>query len=125
MGRKIYQPEIRENSIDLLKILKETISDDVQEFKELNYEEDAIDIISQHLTNEFIKGDISLNEMDISENVIDNIIGEIIFNESIQNLKKEGYLDSFDDDESFFLTKKGKMLGEILMKKEKKNESME
>ena len=115
---KIYQPIVIEKCDIILESLTEFFED---------YEIESLDFAKKYLcdklTDKFILGELDEEEEDslflFTEEEFEVILKELIAGSVLYDLKKKGYVESYEDDttdEMFFLTKKGKKF----LKEEKK-----
>lgn len=94
----IYKPEIIEQADAVLELMKE----------EIEITEGAREDLCILLTKKLIDG--TLNEgvqVFGSEDELIGFIGLCKVRQDLAELQRKGLIDSYDDDESFFLTKKG------------------
>lgn len=102
-----YQPFIIKQAEEVLELLKEDI--------EVN--DQANEDLCIILTKKFIDG--TLNEgsqVFSSTEELDRFINLCLARQDLTSLKAKGLIDTYDDDESFFLTKKGKEIAEKMFK---------
>lgn len=110
-----FQPSIIETATAIVEGLKESgffIEEDVRDFKE------AHKMICEALTQKFIRD--SSNDEYFTEDEFSDLLGMIVANDVILRLKSKGIINSYGDEnveEVFFLTNKGKLIGEELKEK--------
>jgi hypothetical protein len=108
---KIYQPIIIERVREMIEILTEThfFSD-----YELENTEFAETYLLDKLTEKFISGEYDMEEDEFfEEEEFETVLREIVAGTILYDLKKKGFVESYDDEiteELFFLTEKGKKL---------------
>jgi len=107
---KIYQPFILEKMNEILDVLDETNFFEDHELEDRDF---AKKHISDILTEKFINGQIDSDSVDIfTEDEFGVMLKEIIAGTVLLELKKKGYVNSYEDDnteEIFFLTEEGKI----------------
>ena len=108
---KIYQPIIIERVTEMIEILTEThfFSD-----YDLENTEFAETYLLDKLTEKFISGKYDMEEDEFfEEEEFETVLREIVAGTILYDLKKKGFVESYDDEiteELFFLTEKGKKL---------------
>lgn len=108
---KIYQPIIIERVAEMIEILTEThfFSD-----YDLENTEFAETYLLDKLTEKFISGKYDMEEDEFfEEEEFETVLREIVAGTILYDLKKKGFVESYDDEiteELFFLTEKGKKL---------------
>lgn len=108
---KIYQPIIIERVDEMIEILTEThfFSD-----YDLDSNEFAKTYLLNKLTEKFISGEYDMEEDELfEEEEFETVLREIVAGTILEELKKKGLVDSYDDEkteEMYFLTEKGKKL---------------
>jgi hypothetical protein len=117
---KIYPPAVEEHAINLIEGLRESGFFDDYEIKNFDYINERIRDV---LTEKFIDGvlDEEFEEM-FNEEEFEQLLKELIAGSILYELKNNGLVNSYDDDdteEMFFLTEKGK---EYLTKETKKDD---
>jgi hypothetical protein len=109
--KKIYQPFIIEKSKHIIGLLEESNFFNDYEIEDTSF---AQDYISNILTEKFITGDFDFDEITheiFTENEFDSLLKNIIAGSVLEQLKKKGMVDSYEDtnsEEMFFITEKGK-----------------
>lgn len=105
---KIYQPKVKE-------IAKEIIDDLTESGFFTEYEivstEFANEYLCEKLTEKFIIGELDLEEALFDEDEFTKILQEIVDGSLLNELKKKGYINSYEDEDTeelFFLTEEGK-----------------
>ena len=110
-----FQPQIKEKATAIVEGLKESgffKEEDVRDFKE------AHKIICEALTQKYIRD--SSNDEYFTEEEFSDLLSMIVANDVILRLKAKGLVNSYGDEnteEVFFLTQKGKIIGEELKEK--------
>ncbi len=106
--KKVYQPIVIERSNEIVKTLEE--SGFFIEY-ELSNTEFAKEFLCEKLTEKFIENGSDLEGGIFSESEFEEILKMIITGTILTELKKKGYINSYEDEnteETFFLTKHGK-----------------
>jgi hypothetical protein len=107
---KIYQPFILEKVEEILIVLEETNFFEEHELEDRSF---AKKYMSDILTNKFINGQIDSESTEIfTEDEFGNMLKQIIAGTVLLELKKKGYVNSYEDDDTeeiFFLTEEGKI----------------
>lgn len=105
---KIYQPEVRQKSEQIMTFLNE--SGFFTEFQITNLEFSR-NYLCDILTEKLIEGKIQMEFDEIfGEKEFDDVLRNIIIGSVLTELKSKGMVDSYEDDntaEKFFLTEKG------------------
>lgn len=101
---KTYQPWIIKKADEILHELS----------KEISIYPKSSEYLYNLLTQKFIDGKISEGDVAVfdSDEELDMLVSFCKAQEDLENLQDLGYIDSFDDNESFFLTEKGKKYAE-------------
>lgn len=106
---KIYQPIVIQKTNEIIEILKDS---KFFEDYELESTEFAEKYFLDKLTEKFILGEIDLEQdMLFNEDEFDICIKEVITGTILTKLKHNGYVNSYEDEnteETFFLTEKGR-----------------
>ena len=103
-----YQPFIIEQGDKVLELLKEDIV----------INDRSKELIYSLLTEKFIEGNLNEGvEVFDSTDELNFFIHRCNVQEDLVSLQQKGLIDSFDDNESFFLTKRGKLCSEKLFGK--------
>jgi len=114
---KIYQPIVIEKTAEIMQILFET---NFFEESNLDNSEFANTYFLDKLTDKFIMGKINLPYYELfTDEEFDICMNEIIIGSTLEKLKKNGFINSYEDDsteEIFFLTEEGKRFLENLKK---------
>lgn len=106
---KAYQPIVIEETENLLKglIISEFFSD--YQIDDVSY---AREYILNKMTEKYISGQLTDEETELfSEEEFTQMLKEIVAGTILDDLKKKGYINSYEDDETeemFFLTEEGK-----------------
>ena len=106
-----YQPVVLEHTENLIKGLEEAEFFKDYEIEDLTY---AKSYLNELFTEKFIKGQLDIGEDSpplFDESEFEKMLREIAAGSVLYDLKKMGYIDSYEDnttEEMFFLTKKGK-----------------
>jgi hypothetical protein len=106
-----YQPIVLEHTENLLKGLEEAEFFVDYEIGDLTF---ARNYLNDLFTEKFIKGELDIEEDSrplFDEPEFEKMLREIAAGSVLYDLKKMGYIDSYEDnttEEMFFLTKKGK-----------------
>jgi len=104
---KIYQPIVIEKTNLIIGILE---NENFFKENEIENTEFAKNYISDRLTEKFIDGKIDEDFL-FTEDEMENHLKLIIVGSTLYEIKKKGFIDSYEDDtteEVFFLTQKGK-----------------
>lgn len=109
MPKKIYQPEVIANANEIIDILSENMFFEDYEITDLDF---VRDYLCDKLTDKFINGMLD-GEADnmFGEDEFQKILNEIVAGSILYELKKKGFVNSYEDEnteEMFFLTEKGK-----------------
>lgn len=118
---KIFQPKVKEIANEFIQILTETDFFTDHEIESTDY---AYNYICEKLTDKFIENGLDEENGIFTIDEINEMSREIIAGSLLEQLKKKGYINSFedeDDEEKFFLTD----LGKEYVKKLKENENEE
>ena len=106
---KIYQPIFIKKTEEIIETL---IESKLFEDYDIETTEYATKYFLDKLTEKFILGEIDLDyDMLFTEEEFDTCIKEVILGSIFTKLKENGYVNSYEDDdteETFFLTEKGK-----------------
>lgn len=105
---KIYQPLVIERSNEIVQSLVESGFFKDYELPSTDF---AKEYLCEKLTEKFIENGSDINEAIFSENEFENILRVIIAGSVLGELKRKGYIGSYEDDETeetFFLTEEGK-----------------
>lgn len=105
---KIFQPKVKEIAKEIIDDLTE--SGFFAEYEIINTEF-ANEYLCEKLTEKFIIGELDLEEALFDEPEFTKILQEIIAGSLLTELKKKGYINSYEDEnteELFFLTEEGK-----------------
>jgi hypothetical protein len=94
----IYQPEIIKQADEVLELLKEDV-----EITDRAREDLCIILTKKLLEGNLPEGPRVFD----SEDELNGFIHLCNTRKSLEELQRQGYIDSFDDNESFFLTTKG------------------
>lgn len=89
---------------------------------EIDNKDFAMEYLCEALTQKFILDGLDDEEPLFNEKELDKCIGEIVAGSYLNEMKKNGILDSIEDEnkeEIFFLTKRGKRLANEMKKKDK------
>lgn len=106
-----YQPIVLEHTENLIKGLEEAEFFKDYEIEDLTY---TRDYLNELFTEKFIKGELDIEEDGpplFTEPEFEKMLREVAAGSVLYDLKKMGYIDSYQDnttEEMFFLTKKGK-----------------
>ena len=123
---KIYQPIVIEKTKEIIDTL---IESKLFEDYEIESTEFARKYFLDKLTEKFILGEISMEtDMLFSEDEFDKCIREVIVGSMLTKMKKNGYVNSYEDDdteETFFLTDKGREFLKILKENDENDENDE
>ena len=107
---KTYQPSIIEKSKELVGALSESGFFVDYEITDTEFAEKYI---SDTLTDKFITGELDFEGGDLfTEDEFDKLLRDIVAGSILNELKKSGLVESYEDDateELFFLTEKGKL----------------
>ena len=102
---KIYQPIVIEKTNEIIETLIES-----KLFED--YEIENTDFATKYFLDKFILGEMTTDtDMIFSEEEFDKCIREVIVGSMLTKMKQNGYVNSYEDDdteETFFLTEKGK-----------------
>ena len=108
---KIYQPIVIEKTTEILCILEESNFFKDYEIENFDF---AIKYLNDKLTEKFISGKYDMEEDEFfEEKEFETVLREIVAGTILYDLKKKGFVESYDDEiteELFFLTEKGKKL---------------
>jgi predicted transcriptional regulator len=105
---KIYQPIVIERSNEIVQSLVESGFFNEYELPNTDF---AKEYLCEKLTEKFIENGSDINEAIFTENEFENILRVIITGSVLGELKRKGYIGSYEDDETeetFFLTEEGK-----------------
>lgn len=87
---------------------------------EINPLEESKEYLCKYLTQRFLDGKLSEGDEGLgifeTENDVNRFVIQCEVNESLQNLMDRGFINSYDDAESFFLTEEGKSYCKEVMK---------
>jgi hypothetical protein len=112
---KIYQPIVIEKTNEIIETL---IESKLFEDYEIESTEFATKYFLDKLTEKFILGEMTIDtDMLFSEDEFDKCIREVIVGSMLTKMKQNGYVNSYEDDETeetFFLTDKGREFLKIL-----------
>lgn len=106
-----YQPIVLEHTENLIKGLEEAEFFKDYEIEDLTYTRNYLNDL---FTEKFIKGELDNEDESIplfNEPEFEKMLREVAAGSVLYDLKKMGYIDSYEDnttEEMFFLTKKGK-----------------
>lgn len=110
--KRIYPKEVKQHTSEIIKVLKEAGFFEEEELTDTTFTEKYINDI---LTEKFIAGEpLNLG----TEKEIDDHLNKIIGGSICHQLKEQGFLDSYEDEDTkeiFFLTEKGKELKKNLL----------
>ena len=116
--KNIYQPIVIERANEIMNVLRET--DFFFEY-EIEDESFAMTYLCDKLTDKFIKGELDESiENLFHEDDMEQFLKEIVAGSLLYELQNKGIIDSIEDEnneESFFLTEKGKKLADEMTKK--------
>jgi hypothetical protein len=108
---KIYQPIIIERVDEMIEILTETNFFSDYDLESTDF---AKTYLLDKLTEKFISGEYDMEEDEFfEEEEFETVLREIVAGTILYDLKKKGFIESYDDEsteERFFLTEKGKKL---------------
>lgn len=107
---KVYQPIVIESCEKFIGALIETEFFKEHEIEDLTF---ARKHLCDILTEKFINGDLDQYEPYFTDVEFEQILRELVAGSVLEELKKKGLIDSYEDDvteEMFFLTNKGKKL---------------
>jgi predicted transcriptional regulator len=117
---KIYQPIVIKKTEEIIKTLIESKLFEDYDIKTTEY---ATKYFLDKLTEKFILGEIDLDyDMLFTEDEFDRCIRDVILGSIFTKLKENGYVNSYEDDdtdETFFLTEKGKEYLKMLRENDK------
>ena len=106
---KVYQPIVIEGSENLIQSLIESEFFNDYEITDLTY---AREYVLDKMTEKYISGQLMEDETELfTEEEFTQMLKEIVAGTILHDLKQNGYLDSYEDDETeevFFLTEEGK-----------------
>lgn len=106
---KVYQPIVIEETENIIEglIASEFFND--YQIDDVSY---ARGYLLDKMTEKYISGQLTDDESELfTEEEFTQMLKEIVAGTVLDDLKKKGYLDSYEDDnteEMFFLTKEGK-----------------
>lgn len=114
---RTYQPLIIEKSKKIINILEEGEFFIDMEITDTSY---AFNYFCEKLTEKFINGDLNFDDEGLfTEEEMDRYLHEIVIGSMLGSLKDKGLIDYIEDEnneEMFFLTKKGREVVENIKK---------
>ena len=104
-----FLPKIVEISNEIIEVLIEDKFFVDFEIEDMTY---AKKRFCEELTTKFVNGELDESEYIFSDDEYDIILNEIVAEDILRSLQKQGYVNSYEDDnteEVFFLTDEGKI----------------
>jgi predicted transcriptional regulator len=105
---KVYQPVVLERSNEIVQSLVESGFFKDYELPSTDF---AKEYLCEKLTEKFIENGSDINDTIFTENEFENILRVIVTGSILGELKRKGYINSYEDEnteETFFLTEDGK-----------------
>jgi hypothetical protein len=115
-----YQPHIVKEAEKFVDSLEESGFFTDFEIEDKGF---ALNYFCEKLTEKFIQGTLETNEKIFNEEEFDKYLNEIMVGSVLYELRKNGIVDSIEDEnneERFFLTEKGKQIASKINTEQKK-----